>query len=112
MNTEALPLPLSKFIASWFASACVEPGPGTHRHIDIPSAFSAAQAAAVLDLESMALQDGAAAERRLREWTPSVFSRAQARCVHELLSLDPRELRATLVDAMEPCELRDRLVIA
>ncbi|MDL9999438.1 hypothetical protein QTI24_12535 [Variovorax sp. J22P240] len=110
MNTGALPPTLSKLIG-WFSVTPAEPISARLLR-DIPATFSEEQADAVLDLEVIAARDQSRAGRRLRECTPSLFTRAQAECVRELLSLDPWDLRATLADAMEPCELRDRLAFA
>ncbi|MDM0107914.1 hypothetical protein QTH97_23405 [Variovorax sp. J22R24] len=110
MNTDALPPSLSKLIG-WFSVTPAKPV-SARLLLDIPATFSAEQADAVLDLEVIASRDQARAGRRLRECTPSLFTRAQVECVRELLSLEPRDLHATLADAMEPCDLRDRLVQA
>ena len=110
MNTDALSPSLSKLIG-WFSVAPAEPISAALL-LGIPGTFTAEQADAVLDLEVIAARDQARAGRRLRECTPSLFTRAQAECVRELLSLEPRDLHATLADAMEPCELRNRLAVA
>ncbi|MGJ7506529.1 hypothetical protein [Variovorax sp. GT1P44] len=75
----------------------------------IPGTFTEAQAELIFLLAKVGTRDSDAAERLLESWTPTRFTEVQATCVRELLTLDPEELSATLVDAMESCELRHRL---
>ena len=75
----------------------------------IPATFTSVQAKWVLAVDAINAYDKALATRLLMAWTPTRFSQAQAQCVLELLALKRQDLRATLADAMEPCELRDRL---
>ena len=77
----------------------------------IPETFTESQAELILSLAEVSATDsGASAERLLQDWTPVRFSEAQAACIREMLALEVEELRATLVDAMEPCALRLRLL--
>ena len=79
----------------------------------IPETFSEAQAELILSLARVCTTDSrASAERLLQDWTPERFSGAQAACIRELLALEAEELQSTLIDAMEPCELRLRLLAA
>jgi hypothetical protein len=79
----------------------------------IPETFTEAQAELILSLAQVNETDSrTSAERLLQDWTPERFTEAQAACIRELLALEARELQATLIDAMEPCELRLRLLAA
>lgn len=77
----------------------------------IPDTFTESQAELILSLAEVSATDSyASAERLLQEWTPAHFTESQAACIREMLALEAGELKATLVDAMEPCELRLRLL--
>ncbi len=67
--------------------------------VDIPGTFTELQAKTILAISKIMPQ----------AWTPQRFTNAQARCIHEMLQLDADDLRATLADAMEPCDLRRKL---
>ena len=77
--------------------------------VDIPGTFTELQAKTILGLSKISATDSGIAEQVLQAWTPQRFTDAQARCIHEMLQLDADDLRATLADAMEPCDLRRKL---
>lgn len=77
--------------------------------LGIPQTFNQDQAKWILALHKLATHDKERALQILRDFAPARCSEAQATCVEELLSLNDRHMRATLVDAMEDCELRSRL---
>jgi len=77
--------------------------------VDIPGTFTELQAKTILGLSKISATDSGIAEQVLQAWTPERFTGAQARCIHEMLQLDADDLRATLADAMEPCDLRRKL---
>ena len=75
----------------------------------IPETFTGEQAEWILALHRLHSHDRARALQILADYAPLRCSEAQAACIEELLALDALDLRATLVDAMEDCELRHRL---
>ena len=77
--------------------------------VPIPETFSEVQAESILAIKRISASDRGFAQRLLRAWTPARFSAAQSRCIQEMLHLSAEDLRATLADAMEPCDLRQRL---
>jgi hypothetical protein len=77
--------------------------------VDIPSTFTEAQAESILAISKIKATDSGLSEQLLQAWTPERFTEAQVRCVREMLELEVDDLRATIADAMEPCELRQRL---
>ncbi len=77
--------------------------------VDIPQTFNEDQAKWILALHKLASHDMDRALQILRDFAPARCSEPQATCVEELLALSDRHMRATLVDAMEECELRNRL---
>ena len=77
--------------------------------VPIPETFSEVQAESILAIKRISASNWAFAQLLLRSWTPERFSGVQARCIQEMLHLSPEDLRATLADAMEPCDLRQRL---
>ena len=74
----------------------------------VPATFTKAQAETILAITKISATDSGFAERFLQACA-SDFTDAQAQCIHELLQLDADDLRATVADAMEPCDLRRRL---
>jgi hypothetical protein len=74
-----------------------------------PDTFTETQARLALSLAKVKSRDPHAARKLVQAFTPSGFNRAQAICVLEMLDLAGDDFRATLADAMQPCELRDRL---
>ena len=75
----------------------------------IPPTFTARQAETVLALARLDEGSDQAAARLVQSLSHSHFSPEHATCIQELLQLDWHDLVATLLDAMEPCDLRDRL---
>ena len=77
--------------------------------VPIPETFSEVQAESILAIKRISASDRGFAQLLLRAWTPERFSGVQAKCIQEMLRLSAEDLRATLADAMEPCDLRQRL---
>ena len=75
----------------------------------VPATFTEEQAETILVIAKISRPDSGFAEQLVQGCAPQRFTDAQAQCIHELLQLDADDLRATLVDAMEPCNLRRRL---
>lgn len=63
----------------------------------------------MLELEQVWRETPAGGALLLQAWMPAYFSEAQAECVTQMLRLDPKDLRATLADAMAPGSRCDRL---
>ena len=79
--------------------------------VDIPATFTEAQAETILAIAKISPIHSRLAEQLLQAWSPKRFTDAQARCIQEILQLDAGDLRATIADAVEPCELRRRLFL-
>lgn len=79
------------------------------RSSSAPETFTEIQARLILSLVKLQERDGSTTAKLIEAFTPSRFTEAQAACVLGLLELDADDFRATLVDAMQPCELRERL---
>ena len=77
--------------------------------VTIPATFSEKQAETILAITKISATDSELAEQLLLACVREHFTDAQAQCIHELLQLDADDLRATVADAMEPCDLRRRL---
>jgi hypothetical protein len=76
---------------------------------NIPATFTEVQAETILAIRRICATDSGLAEQLIQAWTPKRFTDAQAQCIQEMLQLDADDLRATIADAMEPCDLRRRL---
>jgi len=77
--------------------------------VAVPATFTEVQAEKILAIAKISRPVSGFAEQLVQGCAPERFTDAQAQCIHELLQLDADDLRATLVDAMEPCNLRRRL---
>ncbi|MDM0001471.1 hypothetical protein QTI24_22900 [Variovorax sp. J22P240] len=75
----------------------------------IPDAFTETQARLILALVKLKATHSSTIEQLVEVFTPTRFTRAQAARVLEILALDTDYGRATLADAMQPCELRQSL---
>jgi hypothetical protein len=75
----------------------------------IPGAFTETQARLILALAKLKATHSSTIERLVEVFTPTRFTQAQAARVLEILALDTDCGRATLADAMQPCELRQSL---
>ena len=79
----------------------------------IPGAFTETQARLILALAklkaTLKATHSSTIERLVEVFTPTRFTQAQAARVLEILALDTDCGRATLADAMQPCELRQSL---
>lgn len=85
------------------------PAVSTAAAFDIPAPFTQEQAEWILALHKLGARDRSRATQVLRDWAPARCSPAQATCIEALLDLDAQDLRDTLADAMEDCDLRGRL---
>lgn len=75
----------------------------------IPEAFTETQARLILALAKLKATHSSTIEQLVEVFTPTRFTQAQAARILEILALDGDHCRATLADAMQPCELRQSL---
>ena len=76
---------------------------------DMLNTFTADEAEGILAIEELNAYNSVRAAVVLDSLPPDCFSEAQVQCIRQMLLLKHDEFLATLADAMEPCELRDRL---